>query len=80
MFASISAWEAKTAPEEGTGDASELLTAKEVEELLKIDVKTIYGYVQKGLIPYVRIQSNLRFVKSDVVAWLAEHRSRRRRE
>ena len=58
-------------------DGQELLTAKEVEELLRIDVKTIYGYVQRGLIPYVRIQSNLRFVKSDVLAWLAEHRSSR---
>jgi excisionase family DNA binding protein len=56
-------------------ETKELLTAKEVEELLRIDVKTIYGYVQRGLIPYVRIQSNLRFVKSDVLAWVAEHRS-----
>jgi len=38
-------------------------------------VKTIYNYVQRGLIPYVRIQSNLRFVKSEVLAWVAEHRS-----
>ncbi len=37
----------------------EMLTAKELEGMLKIDVKTIYGYVQRGLIPYVRIQSNL---------------------
>jgi excisionase family DNA binding protein len=76
VFASVSAWEAGAAPQEGTsGESKELLTAKEVEELLRIDVKTIYNYVQRGLIPYVRIQSNLRFVKSDVLAWLAEHRS-----
>ena len=30
-------------------------------------MKTIYSYVQRGLIPYVRIQSNLRFVKADVL-------------
>jgi excisionase family DNA binding protein len=52
-----------------------LLTAKEVEELVRIDVKTIYSYVQRGLIPYVRIQSNLRFLRSEVLAWVAEHRS-----
>jgi len=36
-----------------------MLTAKDLEALLKIDVKTIYSYVQRGLIPYVRIQSNV---------------------
>jgi excisionase family DNA binding protein len=50
--------------------AKEILTAKELEELLRIDVKTIYSYAQRGLIPYVRIQSNLRFVRSEVLAWL----------
>jgi hypothetical protein len=46
-----------------------------VEALLRIDVKTIYSYVQRGLIPYVRIQSNLRFVKADVLRWVVEHSS-----
>jgi len=49
--------------------AKELLTAKEVEELLRIDVKTIYNYVQRGLIPYVRMQSNLRFFRSEILAF-----------
>jgi len=49
----------------------ELLTARELEAFLRIDVKTIYGYVQRGLIPYVRIQTNLRFPKREVLAWLA---------
>ena len=76
VFASVSVLESR--PEVAGGPAEEtkeLLTAKEVEELLRIDVKTIYNYVQRGLIPYVRIQSNLRFVKSEVLAWVAEHRS-----
>jgi excisionase family DNA binding protein len=47
------------------------LTAKELEAFLRIDVKTIYGYVQRGLIPYVRIQTNLRFPKQEVLSWLA---------
>jgi len=49
----------------------EILTAKELEALLRIDVKTIYGYVQRGLIPYIRIQSNLRFRKQEVLDWIA---------
>lgn len=48
----------------------DLITAKDLEAILKIDVKTIYSYVQRGLIPYVRIQSNVRFLKSQIVVWI----------
>lgn len=60
--------------EESTKDEDEVLTARDVERLLKIDVKTIYGYVERGLLPYVRIQSNLRFLKSEILKWMEEHR------
>ena len=56
----------------------EMLTAKELEALLKIDVKTIYAYVQRGLIPYVRIQSNLRFPKQQILGWIEERNFRPR--
>jgi len=58
----------------------EMLTARELEVMLKIDVKTIYGYVQRGLIPYVRIQSNLRFSKREILAWIEEQSHRPRLE
>lgn len=48
----------------------ELLTAKELHGFLKISVKTIYGYVERGLIPYVRIQSNVRFPKRRILKWI----------
>jgi excisionase family DNA binding protein len=47
-----------------------LLTARDLASWLKIDVKTIYGYVQKGLIPYVRIQSNVRFRRQEILDWV----------
>lgn len=50
----------------------EFLTAKELETLLKIDIKTIYRYVQQGLIPYVRIQSNVRFIREQIIEWIEE--------
>ncbi len=50
-----------------------LLTAKDLERLLQIDVKTIYGYVQRGLIPYVRIQSNVRFCHGEILDWIERH-------
>ncbi len=42
--------------------------------MLKVDRKTIYAYVQKGLIPYVRIQSNIRFDKREILEWIAAQR------
>jgi excisionase family DNA binding protein len=59
-------------------DIPEFLTAQEVGALLQIDVKTIYRYVQRGLIPYIRIQSNLRFRKREVLEWIA-HQSHPKR-
>ena len=50
--------------------APELMTARELEAMLKIDVKTIYSYVQRGLIPYVKIQSNVRFLRQEILNWL----------
>ena len=49
-----------------------MLTARELEQLLRIDVKTIYMYVQKGLIPYVRIQSNIRFIRDEILDWITQ--------
>ena len=50
----------------------EILTAKELEAWLRIDVKAIYSYVQRGIIPYMRIESNVRFSKHQVLEWLRE--------
>ena len=58
---------APTAP-----DPKELMTAKEVEELLRIDVKTIYSYVKRGILPYVKIQSNVRFLRPAILQWMEE--------
>lgn len=56
--------------ERDSRDLPEMLTAKELERLLKIDVKTIYRYVSLGLIPYVRIESNVRFPKRLILEWI----------
>ena len=50
----------------------EILTAEELEKFLRIDRKTIYSYVQRGLIPHMRIESNVRFSKHQVLQWLEE--------
>jgi len=53
-----------------SGEMPEMFTARELEAILKINVKTIYGYVQRGLIPYVKIQSNVRFPKREILEWI----------
>jgi predicted DNA-binding transcriptional regulator AlpA len=50
----------------------EILTAKELEAFLQISVKTIYAYVQHGLIPYIRIESNVRSSKHQILEWLRQ--------
>jgi predicted DNA-binding transcriptional regulator AlpA len=49
---------------------AEMLTAADFEALLNIDAKTLYRYVQRRLIPFVRIQSNVRFRKCDILEWV----------
>jgi excisionase family DNA binding protein len=71
-FAFLEGSEARAASRETAVDPNELLTAKELEEMLRIDVKTIYSYVQKGIIPYVKMQSNVRFIRSEVLKWMEE--------
>lgn len=61
------------------GGGVQLLTARDLEELLQIDRKTIYRYAQRGLIPYVRIQSNIRFPKDAIFEWIEQQSFRPRR-
>jgi len=51
----------------------DLLTARDLEAVMQIDRKTIYAYVRRGLIPHVRIESNVRFSKHQIMRWLEEH-------
>ena len=32
-------------------------------------MKTIYSYVQRGIIPHMRMESNVRFSKHQVLQW-----------
>lgn len=59
-------------------EAPDVVTAGELEALLRIDVKTIYSYVQRGLIPHFRMQSNVRFRKREILEWIEEHSYRPR--
>ena len=49
-----------------------LLTVVDLEAWLKVDRKTIYGYVQRNIIPHVLIESNVRFRESEIRRWLKQ--------
>lgn len=53
-----------------------LLTAKELADILTISPKTLYNYVTRGMIPYFKIESNVRFRARDVAEWLRQHSGR----
>ena len=50
-----------------------LLTAKELAGMLAISPKTIYSYVERNMIPYFKIEANIRFRASDIANWLRSH-------
>lgn len=50
-----------------------LLTAKEVEAWLKIDVKTLYAFAQRKIIPHVRLKGNVRFPAREIKQWVDRH-------
>ena len=53
-----------------------LLTAKELADILAISPKTLYNYVTRGMIPYFKIESNVRFRAREVAEWLRQHSCR----
>ena len=55
-----------------------LLTAKELADILAISPKTLYNYVTRGMIPYFKIESNVRFRAREVAEWLRQHSGRLR--
>lgn len=50
-----------------------LLTAKELARMLAVSPKTIYSYVSRNMIPYYKIEANVRFRAQDIADWLRRH-------
>jgi len=50
-----------------------LLTVKELARILAISEKTIYGYVARNMIPYLKIQSSVRFRPKHIAQWLTHN-------
>jgi excisionase family DNA binding protein len=50
----------------------EILTVKDICEILRVNQSTIYKLVREGRIPGFRIGSDWRFLKEGIVRWMAE--------
>jgi excisionase family DNA binding protein len=50
---------------------TEVLTADEVAELLRVDRKTVYDYAGRGTIPHRRLGKRLLFSRSAIMTWLS---------
>jgi excisionase family DNA binding protein len=50
----------------------EVLTVKEVSELLRVNPSTIYRLTKEGRIPAFKIGSDWRFRKEGIVRWMIE--------
>ena len=53
------------------GNHEKLLTVKELAGILSISQKTIYSYVARNMIPYIKIQSSVRFRPKHIASWLS---------
>jgi excisionase family DNA binding protein len=50
----------------------EILTIKEVSELLRVTKNTVYKFVRQGRIPSFRIGRDLRFRADEIARWMDE--------
>ena len=51
-----------------------LLTVKEAARMLKLSKSLIYEMVEAGELPHVRFRSAIRFVETDLDAYISENR------
>jgi excisionase family DNA binding protein len=51
---------------------NEILTIKDICDLLQVHPSTVYGLVKKGKIPSFRIGTEWRFRRDRIIRWIAE--------
>ena len=58
-------------PPLGLEAVSDIMTADEVAEFLRLDRKTVYDYAGRGEIPCQRLGKRILFSRAALVSWLA---------
>lgn len=54
-----------------------ILTIPQVAEFLQVSKAKVYFMVQRGEIPYIRLERNVRIWESDLLAWLEKNTVRK---
>lgn len=57
------------------GDAPRFLTPKELAELLRLSLSSVYRLIEKRQIPFHRLSGSIRFARGDVEAFIQEGRT-----
>ena len=61
-------------PNVNNSEVEQTLTIKEAASFLSLSVPTIYGLVQKAIIPVSKPGKRLYFLKSELIEWIKEGR------
>jgi excisionase family DNA binding protein len=60
---------------ESSKEDDEILTVRQVSNILRLNQKTVYKLVQKGMIPASRVGNSWRFLKSEIIKHLLKTES-----
>ena len=50
-----------------------LLTARQISDLLEVKISTVYDWVHREVIPYVKLGRLIRFKKAEIFHWVESH-------
>jgi len=53
---------------------TQLLTPKQVSEMLQVDLSTVYLWTHTEFIPHYKLGRSVRFTEGEIVAWLEKRR------
>ena len=48
-----------------------LMTIKDIAEYLQVKDRTVYSWINKGIIPHYKIESLIRFKENEINEWLS---------
>lgn len=54
--------------------SDEVLTIKDVAQLLKVGEKTVYSMAQTGELPAFKVRGQWRFSRKDIDAWIEQQK------
>ena len=54
--------------------SDEVLTIKDVAQLLKVGEKTVYSMAQSGELPAFKVRGQWRFSRKDIDAWIEQQK------